>query len=315
MRHVRSLREGIKANAQTIEALDINFVCWENIRRSYQYDDVPQLPLPESLEPCTWDVFFLLFDKNEIVLPRLQSLSFSDAGLGRTDLLEFSTDDGEPPFELEDRWHEIQNLREVELPVPLNISTLRSLRLVNCSDTLRFLRRIVRSGQPLQLKSLELSPHLEDDIMEWQTVQGNHNGETFGVEDFLAAFSGLQNLALRLRGEAKWSKIMSAIMGHTQTLERLVVHHERDCYGVSEVDSDLEEAFRAALWSGTFQQLCRKSDLRLIGVSEHGMDAAVRVSYAFGTDLIMMADQALGTRVPIPSVFVPPYQNHSRMLH
>ena len=145
MQHYLSLRECIKLNTPTIEDLSIHFV--DSFSPGHQRDGGyhgPALePTLEGNKFTTLDLFPLFFNRHKLHLSRLRSLSVINGSFKK--------------LMYPDRcaWKELQHHRGQEVPIPLDLSTLRTLRLKMCVDTMELLYTIVKDHLPIQLRTFE----------------------------------------------------------------------------------------------------------------------------------------------------------------
>ena len=124
----------------------------------------------------------------------------------------------------------------LEMAHAFNISRLHHLSLRNCPNTGSLLRKVVESGEPIKLRSLEL------------VVRLNRVGSPMGemkeedqIASFLSSFQGLSSLRiLVLHGNYVETpyRYWPSIFHHKTTLTKLV-YHER-VYGYNFMDSNIE---------------------------------------------------------------------------
>lgn len=115
----------------------------------------------------------------------------------------------------------------------LDFNVLRTLKLRDCVGWKSFLRDAVQLRSPVGLKTLELqarfnrinyAPHnwtpgsVPGD--NWDPNVGWKAGEV--VSNFLAAFTGLKELYVNLKGPSLFDKLWPGVIAHSATLERFV---------------------------------------------------------------------------------------------
>jgi hypothetical protein len=111
----------------------------------------------------------------------------------------------------------------LEMAHAFNFSNLNSLNLRDCPHTGSLLRKVVESGEPINLQSLEL-------VIQHRNHDEPHQGEEESwVIRFINSFEGLRSLYLlilnRKRAATK-HKYWPSILHHRKTLGRLVYHEQ-----------------------------------------------------------------------------------------
>ena len=85
--------------------------------------------------------------------------------------------------------------------------------------------------------------------------------DTFGLEEFFDAFTGLEYLALCLNQRADWECVVPAILEHRDTLRRLILH----CIDYNTVDGVVPpRRDRTLLWDEVARELYQSCDLDFI---------------------------------------------------
>lgn len=115
--------------------------------------------------------------------------------------------------------------RTLEMADAFNISNLHSLNLRYCTHTGSLLRRVVESGAPINLRSLELLVNHESE----NSISNRDELDQNWIVPFLESFQGLKSLRLLLliSGRAQVIGYWPAIYHHQKTLTKLVFHERR----------------------------------------------------------------------------------------
>lgn len=110
-----------------------------------------------------------------------------------------------------------------ELREALDLSQLRSLKLLSCRDfSPNFIEEIPSPRPVPKLKSLEIDLDPEDD-----TMIGSRG--VYPLIPFLKSFVGLEELYISMSQSAtNFSPLFDAIVRHKMTLRRLVIRHKTD---------------------------------------------------------------------------------------
>ncbi|PYH94049.1 hypothetical protein BO71DRAFT_380277 [Aspergillus ellipticus CBS 707.79] len=147
---------------------------------------------------------------------------------------------------------------QAEMVNALNVEGLRALQLSNCPGIFSWLRQVLRSGTPLNLKSLELvfNPELANQI-----IDEAFDNVTDTVTKFLQSFQGLEDLYLMLPQQTDWQAMSEGIAHHSSTLKRLVTHHLDRTEWLGSTDGDL------LLKTAELQSPIRSTSLQFYGVS------------------------------------------------
>jgi hypothetical protein len=113
---------------------------------------------------------------------------------------------------------------------------LRSLKLIHCHHTFRFLKKLAKSTHAFRLNSFEVV------FDEYSSVSGWYDGNTNPIGEFLMTFEGLEELYISTQNSnSTIGAFLDPILHHRFSLTRLV-HHDR---GVDmDEESDRFELFR-----------------------------------------------------------------------
>ncbi|OXV06392.1 hypothetical protein Egran_05840 [Elaphomyces granulatus] len=113
---------------------------------------------------------------------------------------------------------------------------LRSLKLIHCRHTFRFLRKLAKSTHAFRLNSFEVVFDEYSSISDW------YDGNTNPIGEFLMTFEGLEELYISTQNSnSTIGAMLDPILHHRFSLTRLV-HHDR---GVNiDEESDRFELFR-----------------------------------------------------------------------
>ena len=126
-------------------------------------------------------------------------------------------------------------VNEMMTPV-VDLNVLCSLAILNCTDTPRFLRGVLTSGQHLVLKQLELK--FQDRI--------NQGSETSSLIEFLQSFEGLEALYLMIDPCFPTEVYWDSIATHYGTLKRFAYHERGTALGDLYALYNLRPTFRDA---------------------------------------------------------------------
>ncbi|KAE9364315.1 hypothetical protein N431DRAFT_388295 [Stipitochalara longipes BDJ] len=125
----------------------------------------------------------------------------------------------------------------LEIARSFNISRLDHLNLRDCPLTGSLLRKVVESGQPINLRSLELVIRHNSDDSYRKDVDEDW------IESFLNSFEGLTNLNLLVmngEGVEILHRYWPSIFHHKKTLTRLVYHERRYDFCLMDCNRKLE---------------------------------------------------------------------------
>lgn len=101
----------------------------------------------------------------------------------------------------------------------INFPALVSLTLRDCPNWDKFLERVLEQKQPIRLRTLEIQ-YTPESLKEYQTLV---------VNQFLAAFDGLEELFIREPGPLDSLEFWDLVAGHRKTLKRFA-NHQRTRY-------------------------------------------------------------------------------------
>jgi hypothetical protein len=98
---------------------------------------------------------------------------------------------------------------------------LRSLKLIHCHHTFRFLKKLAKSTHAFRLNSFEVV------FDEYSSVSGWYDGNTNPIGEFLMTFEGLEELYISTQNcNSIIGAFLDPILHHKFSLTRLV-HHDR----------------------------------------------------------------------------------------
>jgi hypothetical protein len=124
----------------------------------------------------------------------------------------------------------------LEIAQLFSIGRLHSLNLRDCPHSGSLLRKVVESGGPINLRSLELViQHNSDD--SYRKV-----ADEDWIAPFLDSFEGLRNLHLLVlngKGVATTHRYWPSIFHHKKTLTRLVYHEQRIDFDLLDCNTDM----------------------------------------------------------------------------
>lgn len=131
----------------------------------------------------------------------------------------------------------------------INFEILRSLTLRLCPSWTSFTQRIVKTGLPVRLKTLELHHDLDISVQTTQVQTETFASTTlprkpaqYELEEFIDACGGLEELRLNLPKPFDAWSLWEHVSRHEASLKRLVLHHTTRYYNrslLSGIDVDL----------------------------------------------------------------------------
>lgn len=202
-----SVRQCIEAHGHQIRSLTLDLLTWVRAEKIWADGFRQQTPQPTR----TPDNFFSKSVLN--VHPGDETVVFSS--LENLDLSAVSFDH-----------------TGMEMAYAFNIERLKSLRLRNCPASLDWLRMILNSGKPMNLRSLEL-------VLDLNSLRRDaHTHITETLCNFIHHVSDLESLYLMLPEPIDWTSLTDRLSNHRH-LKRFVMHHLVDRGGQDLIDGGI----------------------------------------------------------------------------
>lgn len=143
----------------------------------------------------------------------------------------------------------------VEMARVLNIARLQTLKLWNCPGSLILLDLLIESTEEMSLKVFEFS----FDAVHVNMIEDLVN-PTHPVTKFIRLLRGLTDLFLMLPESVDWNEVSSAILKHSSSLQRLVVHQLEDRGDDLVYDGHID-------WSSRWGEILQAGPLQCFGTS------------------------------------------------
>jgi hypothetical protein len=194
--YFNALRDMLKIQAKNLEVLHIDLIDWWDAQRNWCADDY-------DLQTWTRDNNFF----GEGVL----DLALSSKGVLFSSLESLSL-----------RCVQFQG-SSLSMAHAFHINNLHSLISRDCGQTGSLLRKVVNSGEPINLRSLELIIHHNSDAHQKKEYEEY-------IAHFLESFEGLDSLRILVSnhgGVLPRDRYWPSILHHKKTLRRLVYHERR----------------------------------------------------------------------------------------
>jgi hypothetical protein len=214
--YFHALRDMLRSQSTHLEALKIDLIDWWDAQWNWCADDYDLQLWIKDHNFFGERVVGLAPGETPLIFSSLKSLSFSSVNFQGAGL---------------------------EIAQAFSISRLCSLNLRDCPHSGSLLRKVVESGEPINLRSLELViQHNSDESYRKQVDED-------WIVPFLNSFEGLRKLHLFVtngQGVAVTHRYWPSIFHHKKTLTKLVYHEQRvefdllDCNTIIEDDKILD---------------------------------------------------------------------------
>ncbi|OOF96530.1 hypothetical protein ASPCADRAFT_167416 [Aspergillus carbonarius ITEM 5010] len=202
-----SIRECISFHGHQIQSLTLDLLSWTRAEKiwadGFRQQSAQLVSVPDNF--FSQKVLNIHPGDRKVIFPSLGNLYLSAVSFDYTDM---------------------------EMAHAFNIEHLKSLKLRNCPGSLDWLRRLLNSGKPMKLKSLELGL----DLSSLQKDAYMHITET--ICHFLHHVPDLRSLYLMLPEPIDWTALTDRLSGHRH-LTRVVMHHLVDRGGQNLIDGDI----------------------------------------------------------------------------
>ncbi|PWY74592.1 hypothetical protein BO94DRAFT_524537 [Aspergillus sclerotioniger CBS 115572] len=202
-----SVRESIKYHGHQIKSLTLDLLNWAHAEKIWADGFRQQSPQPARVPDNFFSQRVLNIHPGDqkVIFSSLENLHLSAVSFEHTDM---------------------------EMAYAFNVEHLKSLKLRNCPGSLDWLRRLLNSGKPMKLKSLELSL----DLGSLQKDAYMYITET--ICDFIVHASDLNCLYLMLPEPIDWTALTERLSSHRH-LKRFVMHNLVDRGGQNLIDGDI----------------------------------------------------------------------------
>lgn len=227
-----AIRKLIEARGERIQRLVLDLVHWENARR-------------------TWESTFHQRNRGNQHKPRAHNF-FASSILGVEPGIK-----AKPMMCL--KYLSLSSVSfyhdGTEMARVLNIARLHTLKLWNCPGSLILLDLAVKYAEEMSLTVFEFS----FDAGHTNLIEDTAN-PTGPVTKFIRHLRGLTDLFLMLSESVDWNEISGAILRHSSSLQRLVVHHLKDSADDVVSDGHID-------WSLQWGEILKARSLQCFGTS------------------------------------------------